>query len=454
MLTRLLSFVLRGSGWARVPWGHGSAEVEACDILAQLGFTSGMIKLCLSLILLTAIAVRAWVYLRSPFSPGMNGAYYLVQARSLLETGGLGIPDMPLTFMIHAAVAWLIQAVTGWEQMLAIELAVKALDSALPPMAAVPVYLLARRWSGATAWTALAAAAAAGLGAHQLTMLGDFEKNALALVWLCWLAWALHVWVSTPGPKTATLVAMFAGLLGLTHVGTLGAACGFSGLTVLLALVFAKGKRPAILRLVLFCALVLGAGVSVVYMRYDAERAVRLVKALSDPTTIEDSKHPKPTMGPIDQGKPGGPPPVIRYAPPAVMLLSALGVLLLVWRKRNTLSPADKTLACAAALTAATLGGPWWDMDKGMRFMLIAAVPCILAVSWCAATLQRRWLKIGIVVLLAAYGIGSAAGYARMGGRPMMTEDARDELLQIRKLVPAGKQVCRHPHRSTQWSGV
>jgi hypothetical protein len=63
-------------------------------------------------IILAAALVRGWVYLRSPLSPGMNGAYYLVQARSLLEKGTLGIPDMPLTFMLHAAAAWCLHALS------------------------------------------------------------------------------------------------------------------------------------------------------------------------------------------------------------------------------------------------------------------------------------------------------------------------------------------------------
>jgi hypothetical protein len=36
-------------------------------------------------ILAAAVAARAWLLFSTPLVPGMNGAYYLVQARSLLE---------------------------------------------------------------------------------------------------------------------------------------------------------------------------------------------------------------------------------------------------------------------------------------------------------------------------------------------------------------------------------
>ena len=79
------------------------------------------------LVIGAAVALRGWIYLRSPFSPGMNGAYYLVQARSILEKGALGIPDMPLTFTLHAAFAWVVQ-LFGTEQAGAISFSVKLLD--------------------------------------------------------------------------------------------------------------------------------------------------------------------------------------------------------------------------------------------------------------------------------------------------------------------------------------
>ena len=58
--------------------------------------------------------------------PGVNGAYYLVQARLIIERGALGIPDMPLTFHLHAALAWLLAKVSGLPQAQAIVWAVVA----------------------------------------------------------------------------------------------------------------------------------------------------------------------------------------------------------------------------------------------------------------------------------------------------------------------------------------
>jgi hypothetical protein len=403
-------------------------------------------------ILAAAATVRAWIYLRSPFSPGMNGAYYLVQARSLLEKGSLGIPDMPLTFSLHAAVALLLKT-CGMESAAAISLAVKTLDSLLPPLVGLPVYLLVRRWPGANTVTALAAAAAASCGAHSLTMVGDFEKNALALVWLGWLAWALHSWVAGPSARSAWPVVLFAALLGLTHIGTLGAACGFGGLVTLLALALVEpAQRWALLRLLLGCALAIGVGTALVYTFFDPERAMRLVQALSDPSTIENSKHGNPggMMGPGMNPGPNGPAGALvlmRWLPTAAMLGLGLGALVTALWQRQRLGPASAAVISGAALTILILGGPWWQMDKGMRFMLICGLPATLCASWLAATAARPWLKHTLTAVMALYAAGSLGVNLWRGPQPMMSEAARDELLAMKQLVPPGPRsliVARH----------
>src|SRR5436305_14722750 len=69
--------------------------------------------LVVSLIVLDGVAARAWLLFSTPLVPGMNGAYYLVQARSLIEHGKLGIPDLPLTFVLQAMLAKLVQLISG-----------------------------------------------------------------------------------------------------------------------------------------------------------------------------------------------------------------------------------------------------------------------------------------------------------------------------------------------------
>ena len=44
--------------------------------------------------MLLAVTGRAWLMFGTPYMPGVNGAYYLIQARAILEQGVLGISDL------------------------------------------------------------------------------------------------------------------------------------------------------------------------------------------------------------------------------------------------------------------------------------------------------------------------------------------------------------------------
>src|SRR5579871_2360958 len=82
-------------------------------------------SILISLIVLAGAAARALLLFSTPLVPGMNGAYYLVQARSLLQQGKLGIPDLPLTFVIQAILAKFVQLVSGASLESSIVFAVK-----------------------------------------------------------------------------------------------------------------------------------------------------------------------------------------------------------------------------------------------------------------------------------------------------------------------------------------
>ena len=53
-------------------------------------------------VVIAAVVARAWLLWSTALVPGMNGGYYPVQARALLEHSGLGFPDLPLTFLLQA----------------------------------------------------------------------------------------------------------------------------------------------------------------------------------------------------------------------------------------------------------------------------------------------------------------------------------------------------------------
>jgi hypothetical protein len=402
-------------------------------------------------IIAAAVAARAWLLFRTPYVPGMNGGYYLVQARALLERGVLGIPDMPLTFHLHAALAWSLAQVGGMAQTEAIVWAVKLCDALLPPLVAWPVLVLVRRWARARAQgdvVPLAAAALACLAAPFLVIVGDLQKNSMALVWLAALAVTLHGWLGAPTPKRAVAVLVTLALLGLTHIGVLGAALVLLAAVMSVFLVRQRGFAPwrqmlpwmgaGVVLLVLAAALVL--------WKFDPARIHRLITALTSPLTFSADGKQMPTP-------PGGGMGVERWVPALGFALAVVPALFIAWRRRKELPAADVALVTGGALTVLALTGPWFSMDKAVRFYVIALLPAILVGAFAVlhiATPWRRRFALAVVLLL---GVGSTAASLSRGGRAVLSDAAMRELQSLAPYIRTpDRTLVAAPHGVEWWS--
>lgn len=417
----------------------------------------------------------------------MNGAYYFVQARALLDNGRLGIPDLPLTFWLHAGLARVVATLPGWPQDDAIVFAVKLADSVLPPLAALPIAWLGASWQREAGRPSLVAtlvpAALVCASAAPLSMVGDFQKNSLALVWLAATAWAAHRFLAAPNLARAAAVVACVALLGLTHVGVLGAALVFLGVLAVVATATAAPEmRKHVLRVALIGCLALGAAAAVTY-RYDPARVQRLWRAFAEPSSVVGNvDHPRGAFGP--SGPPMGPPPgfapdgspsdpatlyhrgppagfgppgapgnrgAMRVLPRVFFLGVGLGAIALVLVRRRRLLAADFAVAIAAAVGAAVLGGGFFDEQKSQRLMLIAVVPAAIAASFLLAQIRRTFPRVlvGAVVFICA--VTSGALYAARGGRQIITLAQRDELRSLAPLIASPERTLIVAHHGLEW---
>ena len=184
------------------------------------------------------VAMRAKFNFATEIAPAMDAGYYPMQAWWLLEHGRPMYDDVPFFFIVNAVVGKLISLVSGMELGDALLLASRWIDCVVPPLIAVPIVLLAHAWSnGRAAGLVIGAgvSAAAIANASTLRMLGDFQKNSMALVFLACAAWALHRAAVMPATRGLVArfwpLALFAGLCAFTHVGGFGAAAVMLGTT-------------------------------------------------------------------------------------------------------------------------------------------------------------------------------------------------------------------------------
>ncbi|MEI6714086.1 MAG: hypothetical protein WCO60_10065 [Verrucomicrobiota bacterium] len=408
--------------------------------------------------MLTAIITRAWLLFSTPLVPGINGAYYLVQTRSLLEKSTLGIPDLPLTFLIQSGVAKLILCLSNLPSDQAILYAVKFSDAILPAFLALPVFGLIRQWSDKNRPLTLPwiLALACVLGGTTLGMTGEFQKNSIGLVWLVSLLWSLNRWLDHPDSKNASVVILFMGLGSITHIGVFGTMCLLFSVTLLVNLLKKQTSRQQTARLALGVLLICALTLTAVLLKFDPARVHRLANAFAHPLSFLQSQKipqvaastgapqlqmgPPPGMGPRDAS-------MFYFLPNVILGILAISPIVILWRKRHLISKLTQITVLSGALTLAILIGPWVKGDKMMRFQLMAIPLAIVLTGFSSGHLNRRWITGALVVpLLAGLWVPSYS-LIRNGGTPNISEADFTELQSVAGKIQSPETslvVARH----------
>lgn len=405
----------------------------------------------LALLILAAIGARAWLLFSTPHMPGVNGAYYLVQARSLLEKGALGLPDMPLTFALHAALAKLISWFNGGNISAAIVLAVKLADAVLPPIAAWPVWWLAAVWCerrGQSRTLALVPAGIVVLSSPLLVMVGDLQKNSLAFVWLAGLIAIAAAFLQSPNWKRALALLACLALVGLTHVGVLGSALLFAACLAMSVAVLQNNRRRLKLLPWAGAAVVVVALAAVVVMwKFDPSRIHRLAEAFTLPGQFFGDNMSMP-------GSPGGPQNgfhLLRWLAVGLFAMCALPALILVWRERAVLAASDAAVVAGCAFTVLAMSGHWVEGDTAVRFYLIAIVPAALCGTFALLHIGRTWIRWTVAGALSLLLCGPSVPQVLRGGQPALSDSALAELSSLRAFVPQPGRTLICAQHGVEW---
>lgn len=419
-------------------------------------------------VLVTA-GVRAWFHFSTPLVAGLNGAYYLIQDRSLWETGSLAISDFPLTFWLQVGLAKLLHAVAGLPTDDAVMLAVKLADSLLPALLPVPLALLGWQWQcrgRAGMFAAAVPAAIVALCVPVLAITGTFQKHSLALVLFASLVCSLHWFFAAPALRRGIWPVMFGALLALTHVGVFGGALLFSVVLFAVAgFVSGKGRRSvALLALGFFAGT--GAAVGVSY-HYDAGRVTRLALAIVDPDTFtkRDYHASKPDLGlapntlastrsiavntyrtglgTFDRMK--------LEAPHWGLLALALATTTVVVFRRKSLPRQDLAIVAAAIIATAVLGAPFYRVEQISRLLPIAVVPGALCLAFMLGQIRAGWLRVAAGSITLGGCLWPTINFIPRGALPAIPIETAAELRQLATKVAPGKQTLVVARRGLEW---
>jgi 4-amino-4-deoxy-L-arabinose transferase-like glycosyltransferase len=344
-------------------------------------------------LLVALSAWRRWVFLaESPHPLGIDGYFYAVELRSLLETGQLAYPVSPVGLWLLAPFAALTDPITG----------AKLGASLLGALVAVPAYLVGKRLGGTRA-TGLLAAALATPSAGSFYLSVEFVKNGIGITVALTYVWALLRALESP---TKARVAIAAGAL-LATIGTHKMAAGLAIAITVPAIAVEVHARRADWRRLLAAGAATLAGLVAITALLSAVFPGRFLGprelALAEELFTADAEWRIPALVGRARDLWIGHEAAIG----GVLGLAALAVVPLV--RNPDVRPSARAVTLALAVLSVVIALPWLAVEDpqglGFRLRIAAFAPmALVGAALVGAALARtpQDIKLGGVIAFAA----------------------------------------------------
>ncbi len=360
--------------------------------------------------------------------PGINGGYYPLQVRTLLENGHLGFSDMPLYFYLNAAIVKIISFfITIKSDLLIIQIS-KIIDSISLPRLIVPLYLIIRNFSKSRLplYYEGAIVAFAMLSFSPLILTSDLQKNAFALPLMLFFIYFLMQFYSNKSKKYLILTLIIVFLTALTHFGVFLIALLF----FIISLIVFYGKKS------LLPVIVIALFSIILIYLFDPQRAERLF-------TLWHILFKKPAIfqGPL--------PPLDIFNYLFSYFLIALSMIYIFRNKKSTQTFTIKLLTVFSVLLF-ILSFPLLDVEFARRFNLFLFIPQIMIILFLFDFIKQK-LKSALSLILI---LCSAAAVFFMTARikpPTISQEAYQDLSHIEKYIANPQKTLIIARHGLEW---
>jgi hypothetical protein len=391
----------------------------------------------------SGLILRYQAAMTTELVPGINGAYYPLQVRSILEGSGLAISDFPLLFYFDAGIALLFSFFSPTDT--AIVLATRLVDLVLPLLVVVPLGLFAAHFSQdrKKSFRPAAAVLLVGLVAvgntSLLRMAGDFQKNAVALPLSLTFLFFLYKSFSSHQWRDYLLASFFLIVTCLTHLGVTALTLTLGGLYAVIALATHPNRKRAILiagTLLLIAVITLGA----VYL-LDPTRIERLLGVILDPNSLFVTVQEE-TARQI-----GG----FTFFEERLLLgnlLGVIGIFIAIYLREKIDKP-TRILLWAASLTALLFASPLISPAWSQRLALMAFLPGLIPLIFVGV--REDWGTgiaggLAFLVLLTTFTTPSAFA------KETLTTPAHAELEDMRVYLEGNETLVFAEHGLEWWA--
>ncbi|MBK8879995.1 MAG: hypothetical protein IPN74_16075 [Haliscomenobacter sp.] len=375
------------------------------------------------LITLIAIILRLYVSFSHDLILGVDGGYYPLQVRNILNTGFLSFNDVPLYFYFCASIVKVLSVLGFTMPDESIISVIKIVDSVALPLLAIPLFkMVTRKESPVSNAAAMAILSYAVLSFTPFFILGDLQKNAFAipLAFIFILFWENYLINPVRRNKVAVVISL--AVIALSHFGVFAFCLAF----IIVSLFIVYRKKAILPSLIIF---LFGIGLIALF---DYNRAFRLI-------TFWNVVFERPALF---QGS-------LQFPLLLNFLFSYFLAVFGILQFRRFKSKSDKVseyMVLTLIVLLAVFAFPVYDQQYFERFNVLLFIPQLLLIAYLIRMNQKLALPFSIsLVLLTTFSIFM---YFSEEKKPCIDDQTFHDLQNIHKYVAENKEnsiiIARH----------
>lgn len=359
---------------------------------------------------------------------GSDGPYLPVQVKSLFYQHHLAFSDMPLLFVCCTMVAKFLFYINFGSENECILMAIKLVDTILPPLSAIPVLLISKELYSENIKAKISNYLLVAFSILSFTPLFLFsfqlQKNSIATIFI--FTYLYYVLKIIKYQRREDIIKAIATLLLclITHFGSFGLLLFITIMIVICDMLLSKEKmQQQTLKNILGIIILISITLAIIAF-FDYTRFIRMVNV---PFKIFEA-------------------PVLLYAlngqnliliPPTLHIIIAMnflalyGLLFLVLY-RNQFEPYKLTLGIALGSSALFLSSPLLGLEWASRLFMLAYIPITFLYLILYNSTSKYWFKIPTLItfyLLLLLSMGTAT-FQNIG--MTMDQPSFEELMSLR----------------------
>lgn len=394
----------------------------------------------LSLLYLVSAFIRLSVNFSTEFIPGANGAFYLVNIRSVIETGEIFFKDFPLVFWLEAFAARVINffGIAGIEQ--SIDLASRLFDSLIPPLAIIPAYLLAKKLIDGDRenHSSVIISSLSILFISFLILVSDFQKNALGLIWIFFLLLYVKKSLQEKGLRNYLLTLFFFILTGITHFGCFSVAILYMVLLIFIKYVVRRKSIIMPFTALLFVIVISYAIISLISPPRFKTLMDFSLQIFRDPVLILFLQR-QPSLSPID------------FLSMFFVNAVSIAALVIYLKKENVIPECNKIFILTSIVVSIFLAFPFIGLEWSQRLNFISYVtmfPLLPFIYSSTGSLMRKKFLLAMIVVIAALSVLARTGMKTYSN---MEREQFNELNVIKKKLPSEGSLLLVTRHGMEW---